>query len=112
MKPLHHSTQQAIHRASLRMRMLQGASIAIIPISLFLITAGEDNPAWGPLWRLRPLIVVPIAGAMGGVLYYYLDHIRVLGGWKTVLATILSLIGYTIAIWLGSVLGLAGTYWD
>lgn len=106
------ATTQPVHRASLAKRMLQGAAIGLILISLFLLSAGEPNPSWPKFWMIKPLIIVPIAGAMGGVFYYFMDHLRYQGGWKTVLAVLLSLIGYIIALWLGTVLGLNGTYWN
>lgn len=103
---------QTIHRASIGKRMLQGAAIAFIFISLFLFSAGESNPSWPKLWVLKPLIITPIAGAMGGVFYYIMDHLRYQGGWKTALAFLFSLIGYLVALWMGTVLGLNGTYWN
>ena len=105
-------TAQLVHPASLGKRMLQGAGIALILIIVFLLGAGEPNPDWPKLWMLKPLIIVPLAGAMGGVFYYFMDHLRYQGGWRRTLAIILSLIGYVIVLWLGTVLGLDGTWWD
>jgi hypothetical protein len=105
-------TTQPIHSAPLGKRMLLGAGIALILITLFLLGAGEPNPAWGKLWMIKPLIIVPLAGAMGGVFYYFMDHLRYQGGWKNALAYVLSLIGYIIVLWLGTVLGLNGTMWN
>ncbi len=101
-----------LHGASITKRMLQGAMPALVLVLLFLSGTGEPKPDWGPYWMLRPLVVVPIAGAMGGVFYYYLEHLRAMGGGMKVLAIIFSLIGYIIAIWLGFVLGFNGTYWN
>jgi hypothetical protein len=66
----------------------------------------------GSFLMIRPLVIVPIAGAMGGVAYYVLDNLRRYGGWRKNAANILSVIVYTIGLWLGTVLGLAGTLWD
>ena len=49
---------------------------------------------------------------MGGLFYYYMDHLRHQGGWKKAAAIFLSLAGYLVAVWMGTVLGLNGTYWD
>jgi hypothetical protein len=106
------SLTQSIHRASMSKRMLQGALIALILIAVFLLTAGAPNPAWPKLWMLRPLIVVPLAGAGAGVFYYFMDHFRYQGGWKKILANVVCLIACIIALWLGTVLGLDGTWWD
>jgi hypothetical protein len=92
--------------------MLQGAGFALILITIFLFSVDEPNPAWPKLWMLKPLIIVPIAGAMGGVFYYYMDFLRYQGGWKKALAILLSLVGYIIVLWIGTVLGLNGTLWD
>ena len=55
--------------------MLIGAGIGLLVISFFVF--GVDNPdaEWGKLWRIRPLIVTPVAGAMGGAFYYLMDHL-------------------------------------
>lgn len=101
-----------IHRGSMKKRMLQGAAIALTVISFFLIGNDGANHQWSKFWVIRPLIIVPIAGALGGVFYYYMDHLRHQGGWKNVLAIFVSLIGYLVILWVGIVLGLAGTLWD
>lgn len=93
-------------------RLLQGAGIAFVLISMFLFSSGAPDPAWGKLWMLKPLLMVPLAGALGGGFYYYMDHMRSQGGWVKTLAIVLSLVGYTIILWLGIVLGLNGTMWD
>ena len=103
---------QPIHSASLTKRMFQGAVIALILISIFLYGAGEPDPSWPELWIIKPLVIVPIAGGMGGAFYYFMDHLRYKGGWKKALAFVLSIIGYIVAVWLGTVLGLDGTLWN
>ena len=103
---------QPIHSASIGKRMVQGAGIALILIAFFLFKSGEPNPEWGKFWMIKPLIMVPLAGAMGGVFYYFMDHLGYQGGWKKAVAIIVSLIGYVIALWIGTVLGLNGTMWD
>lgn len=102
-------TVPSIHSASLGKRMWQGAGIALILLTVFLVGAGKPNPDWERLWMIKPLIIVPLAGAGGGVFYYFMDHLRYYRGWKKVLATILSWLAYIIALWLGTVLGLDGT---
>jgi hypothetical protein len=104
--------RQPIHPASMGKRALVGAAIAFVLISVFLLKAGSPNPAWPKFWMIRPLLVVPAAGAAGGIFYYFMDHLRYQGGWKKVVANVLSLVVYIIGLWLGTVLGLAGTMWD
>ena len=97
---------------SLVKRMLVGAGIGLLLISLFLLSAGEPNPAWGKLWMIRPLIIVPLAGAMGGLCNYFIVHFHDHAGVNKTIAMILSVIVFIIGLWLGIVLGLDGTMWD
>lgn len=105
-------TNQSVHPVSLGGRLLLGAGIALILITVFLLRVREPNPEWGKLWMVKPLIIVPIAGALGAAFYYFMDHLRNDGGWRKVLANVLSLLAYLIALWLGTVLGLNGTLWN
>ena len=103
---------QSINVKSLRNRILIGAGTALILITVFLISAGEGDPSWPKLWIIRPLIIVPLAGAAGGAFYYFTMNLPVKGAWKRLFIILLSLVGYIVAFWLGSVLGLDGTWWD
>jgi hypothetical protein len=49
---------------------------------------------------------------LGGAFYYLMDHLLYKGGWRKPMVYILSLIGYIIALWFGTVLGLDGTLWN
>ena len=94
--------------------MLAGATIGLFLIALFLFSAPEVDPAWGwgKLWMIRPLIVVPFAGAIGGLCNYFILHYHhQLGVTKTV-AVILSVFVFIIGLWFGTILGLDGTWWD
>jgi hypothetical protein len=106
------SQNQPAYPASAGKRMLLGAGIGLLLILFFLVGAGEPDPSWPKLWWVRPLLVVPAAGALGGLFYYIMDPLRSQGGWRTALAYILSLLVFLIVLWLGTVLGLAGTMWD
>lgn len=99
-------------QASLVKRMLVGAGIGLLLISLFLLSAGEPNPEWGKLWMIRPLVIVPLAGAMGGLCNYFIVHFHNLVGVNKTIAMILSVIVFIVGLWLGTVLGLDGTMWD
>lgn len=98
--------------ASLGKRMLIGAAIGLVLISLFLMGDDNPDPAWGKYYMIRPLIIVPLSGAMGGAFYYIMDHLRSLLGWNRTFTILLSVLVFIIGLWLGSVLGLDGTYWD
>ncbi|MRG45252.1 potassium transporter KefB [Chitinophaga sp. SYP-B3965] len=106
------STTSPIHSASLSKCMLIGGGIALVLITALLLTVNNPSPNWPKYWMIRPLIIVPLAGATGGACYYFLDHLRYQGGWKKVLAYILSFLVYLIGLWMGTILGLDGTLWD
>lgn len=104
-------TRQPIDLAKMGKRMLIGAAIAFVLISAFLIKAPAGDPSWSKFWMLRPLVITTVAGACGGAFFYIMDHFSYRGGWIKVLAIFIGAFGYVIALWLGSVLGLAGTFW-
>ena len=106
-----HLTAQPIHPFTLAKRMLLGAGIALVPLTLLLLQVEEPDPAWPKLWMLRPLIIVPLAGAMGGLFYYLMNYLFHLQGWRKILVNILCLVVYLVGIWMGTVLGLNGTLW-
>ena len=99
------------HPAPLWRRMLFGAIPALILISLFVFPV-EGKAEWGDFWKIRPVIVVTFAGAVGGAFYHYMDMVRYKGGWSRVLADFISLVVYIFGLWMGTVLGLNGTLWN
>lgn len=101
-----------LYSTSLGKRMLIGALLGLIIISMFLISTGKADPAWGKLWMIRPLIVVPLAGSGAGLIDYLMDGVRSQGGRNKIFAMIFVVIVYIFALWLGVVLGLDGTLWD
>lgn len=103
------NTGSTVHPVSLKKRILQGAGIALVLISLFLLSADEPHPGWHELWMLKPLLLVPIAGAMGGLFHCFMDHLRSQSGWIKVIAYNISITGYLFALWVGTILGLNGT---
>jgi hypothetical protein len=105
-------TTQPINSVSLSKKMLIGAGIALILICIFLYGVKNPESEWGKFWMVRPLIIVPFAGAMGGLCYYFINYWSNPSGWKKTLAIILSLLVYVIGLWMGFVLGLDGTLWD
>jgi hypothetical protein len=96
---------------SLAKPILIGAAIGLVAISFFVFGVDNPNPEWGKLWMIRPLIITPMAGAMGGAFYYFMDY-QSSRGFNRKIAVILSLVVFIIGLWLGVVLGLAGTMWN
>ena len=106
------ATRQPMHPASLTTPMLIGAGFALLLILLFLSGVNNPDPAWGTMWKMKPIIMVPIAGAIGGGFYYFMGLLSYHGGLNRSVAIIVGLIGYVVVLWLGSVLGLNGTLWN
>jgi ABC-type transport system involved in cytochrome c biogenesis permease subunit len=98
--------------SSLKKRMFIGAGIALVLIIVFLSGVNHPNPQWGRLWMIKPLLVVTLAGAMGGLYTYYLQTLLGANGQRRIIIALLSILGFIVAIWLGSVLGLNGTLWN
>ena len=103
---------QANQSVSFARPVFIGAGFALVLISLFLYGAGEPNPEWGKLWMIQPLVIVPLAGAAGGAFYYFMNVLSSRGGLNKTVAIVLSLFVYIVGLWLGTVLGLNGTYWN
>lgn len=83
--------------------ILLGTSIAFLMISFFVFGVDQANPNWGKFWMVKPLILTPLAGAVGGYLFNFL---------KVKKRPVIGLITYAVVLWLGVVLGLNGTMWD
>lgn len=92
-------------------RMLFGVALGLAVGLFFVLSVNHARPEWGSLWMVRPLIVLPLAGAGAGFISYLLDALRTRGGWKAVAAVTLSILVFTIALWMGIVLGFVGTLW-
>jgi hypothetical protein len=105
------STSQP-HQFSISKRMVVGAGIGLILISLFLLSAGDPNPEWGKLWMIRPLLIVPLAGAIGGLCNYFIVHFHNQVGVNKTVAMVVSVLVFVIGLWLGIMLGLDGTMWN
>ena len=99
------------HSLALVKPILIGAGIALLVISFFVFGVDHPRPEWGKFWQVRPLIVTPLAGAMGGAFYALMDY-QSSRGFNRTLAILLSIIVYAVGLWLGTVLGLAGTMWN
>ena len=102
---------QPFHPASFVKPVLVGAGIALIVILFFVTGADEPDPAWGKYWMIRPLLITPLAGAIGGAFYAFM-HYQSSRGFNRTLAILLSIVVYFIGLWMGIVLGLDGTMWD
>lgn len=103
---------QTVQARKLANRMLVGGIIALAFIIFFLLQVKNPQPEWGNKWIVKPLIMVPLAGAVGGLVYFFLEYFQKMGGWKKALAIIASIIIYVVGLWMGLVIGLDGTLWN
>ncbi|MBF8965553.1 potassium transporter KefB [Pontibacter sp. FD36] len=107
----HDYQKQHWQPAAAARRALTGAAIGLALITIFLIGVKSPDPAWGDLWMLRPLLIVPMAGALGGLINYILLQYHHRFGIHKAIAVVLSVLIFVVGLWLGFVLGLAGTLW-
>jgi hypothetical protein len=110
MTPTNNTSQQ--NQASLSKSTIIGAAIGLAVISFFLFSADEPDPAWGKFWMIRPLIIVPLAGATGGLCHYFISLFQDQIGMNKTVAMILSAIIFAVGLWMGVVLGLDTTMWN
>lgn len=106
------STTWSVDRVAAAKRMFIGAAIAFTLILMLLLSVDQPKPEWGKLWMLKPMLITPLAGAGGGAFFYFMTQIVKNNVWAKLMATLVGLVGYVIAIWIGSVLGLNGTLWN
>ena len=105
-------TMPPVNRYTLFIFMLAGAVIGLGIITLFVFTVDHPDPAWPAYWRLRPLIITPLAAAAGAAAVYLFNLVMPKTGWLKMVTIILSVIGFLISLWLGIVVGLDGTLWN
>lgn len=111
MNMYHQDAFNRVSRKSVSIRALIGAGIGLAVISLFLSSVKHPRPEWGDYWMVKPLIIVPLAGAAGGIFSAFMDFFAHLNGWNKLLTRFISVLAGLIGLWLGIVLGLNGTLW-
>lgn len=102
----------SVNRNTLFIFMLAGAVIGLGIITLFIFTVDDPDPAWPAYWRVRPLIITPLATAAGAAAVYLFNLVMPKTGWLKIVTIILSVIGFLISLWLGIIVGLDGTLWN
>lgn len=102
---------QKINYTKIFIRLLIGAAIGLIVISLFIFPV-QTQVDWGKHWRIRPLIVTPAVSGLGGLAFCLPDFVRSQPLWKRLLAYLVAVIAFLVALWVGIILGLDGTLWD
>lgn len=93
-------------------RMLTGAVLGFLFITLFVMGVDNPHPDWPENWKIRPMLVVAIAGALAGAFFDLMYLLRRQGGILKLIGIVISVLGPLVILWLGSVFGLAGTLWN
>lgn len=112
MTPIRSFSSHSLFTTSLIKHMAVGAGIGLLLISFFLAGVKHPNPSWPSYWMARPLLLVPIAGALGGGFFYVVRQWGQGETWKKVVATLIGVFGYLVAVWMGTIVGLDGTLWN
>lgn len=106
------SAKEPLGAAQLSMAALTGVLIGFAIISFFVFGVDAPNPDWGSNWRIKPLILTPLASGLGAFLAYSFFKLGSRFGVNKAVAFILACIMFLVILWLGVVLGLNGTMWD
>jgi len=93
-------------------RMLLIGAIGLVMVSVFVIGAGTGDASWGNYWRIKPLLLTPLLGALIGLFYDLSEPLRKLKGWKGTAFLVMSVLAVIVGLWISLVLGLNGTMWD
>ncbi len=112
MTPISSFSSSSFFTASFVRHLVVGATLALLLISFFLAGVKHPNPSWPAYWMVRPLVLVPVAGALGGGFVYVVRQWGQQETWKKVVATLIGVFGYLVAVWIGTIVGLDGTLWN
>lgn len=103
---------QQINTSLLLKCIVIGAAFNLILIGIFLSGVHDAKSEWGKYWMIRPLVIVPFGGVVGGAIFFLLHFYSRQLGFHRAIATILGGIIFIIGLWMSFVLGLVGTLWD
>ena len=104
--------KKPVFTPQLSRRMIVCATIGLVLISFFVISAGKGNPSWGEFWQVKPLLLTPFMCAMVGLCYDITEPLRKLTGWRGSVLFVLSILGLIVGFWMSLILGLNGTMWN
>lgn len=93
---------------SLKKRVLQGGGFAMFLV-VFSITLVGDGEGQSVRSIVLPLLLVPLAGCIGGVVFYITDPMRQERGWWRAAANIVSVMAYCLLLFISYILATNGT---
>lgn len=89
-----------------------GYLIALGIIISILISVNQPKPEWGKYWYVKPLIITPFVGSIGGLGFYLINTLNTQTNILKFFKIILSIIIFLFFLWIGTILGLDGTLWN
>ena len=102
---------QVIRSERFRKTLLMAWLFGLILASIFVLpTVGKEE--WGPLWKVRPLLVTPFVTALVSVVLFSKDILGVTNPVMRRLVEVVSIIIFLMLSWAALILGLDGTMWD
>ena len=105
-------TQKEVHPRTLGKRAWQGATIALLLVTIFIVQLGAMDVDYGA-WVFLPLLTVTVGGALGGAFYYLLEPVRAGSNWKKWLVNTGCSLVYILILWLSLIAALSVTgHWD
>lgn len=101
---------QLLHSKTLLKRALTGTGVALTLMTIFLLIVGGFDDGF---WILIPASAVTIAGALGGIFYDVVDHIRRQRNWNKLVVDIVCVLAYLAGLYMSLILALNFTGdWD
>lgn len=95
-------------RANIRLlRIVLGAGSATLLLTFIFLTMGGTNME-NLRWMILPYLCVPVAGALGGLIFDMMEPMRKSGGLKGVLSIILSAVIYMLLFAAAFIVGMNG----
>lgn len=104
--------KESFNKKNLIIMISFGFAVALAFIGFIILSVNEPKPEWGEYWFLKPLIITPIMGAIGGASCYIINTFSIKNSFIKLLRIAISIIIMVFFIWIGIVLGLDGTLWN
>lgn len=104
--------KNSINKKNIAILVSLGYALALAFIAFIILSVNEPKPEWGKYWFIRPLILTPIFGAIGGASNYMINIYSVENRIIKFLRILLSILVFIFFIWIGTILGLDGTLWN
>lgn len=89
-----------------------GYLIALGIIISLLLSVNQPKPEWEKYWYVKPLIITPFVGSIGGLGFYFINTFDTQTNILKFFRIILSIIIFLFFLWIGTILGLDGTLWN